>query len=304
MTDVIIIGGGPAGLTAGIYAVRGGYKTIVIEKDFIGGQASQTYEIENYPGFKKIGGMELMSKIADQAMDFGVEIKYGDITSMNLQGDIKTVVMGTQVFQSKVVILATGAKPRKLGLASEDKFTGRGVSYCATCDGGFYRNKTACVVGGGNTAVEDALYLASIAEKVYLIHRRDELRASKVLQDRMFENEKITFVPNSVVTEIIGENMVSGVMVENVETKEKSEIATNGIFVAIGNIPTTQDLEISKDENGYIITNERMETSTEGVFAIGDARKTPLRQVVTACSDGAIAGTCGIEFLMKQQKKG
>lgn len=299
MQDIIIIGAGPCGLSAGIYAVRGGYKTTIIEKDFIGGQASLTYEIENYPGFPKIGGMELASKMADHAMGFGAEIKYGEISQMDLQGDTKSVVVDGETLKAKAVILATGAKPRKLGIEKEDMLTGRGVSYCATCDGGFYRGKTACVIGGGNTAVEDALYLAGIADKVYIIHRRGEFRASKVLQNRLFENEKITFVEKSVVKEIVGETAVEGVIVENLETKEITQIKTDGIFVAIGNIPTTADLQIEKDESGYIITNEKLETSVAGVFAGGDARKTPLRQVVTAAADGAIAGTSAIEYLMK-----
>ncbi len=299
MQDILIIGGGPAGLSAGIYSVRGGYKTMIIEKDFIGGQASQTYEIENYPGFENIGGVELMMKMAEQATNFGVEIKYGEISKMNLVGDEKSVTVDGVEIKAKVIILATGAKPKKLGLASEERFTGRGVSYCATCDGGFYKNKIACVVGGGNTAVEDALYLAGIADKVYLVHRRDELRASAVLAKRMAENEKIEFVKSGVVTEIIGENAVEGIKVESTNGGDNREIKTNGIFVAIGNVPTTADLNVEKDEFGYILTNEKMETTTAGVFACGDARKTPLRQVVTAAADGAIAGTSAIEYLMK-----
>ncbi len=299
MQDVVIIGGGPAGLAAGIYAVRGGYKTMIIEKDFIGGQASQTYEIENYPGFEKIGGVELMMKMADQAMNFGVEIKYGEISQMKLEGEEKSLTVNGEEIKSKVIILATGAKPKKLGIANEDRFTGRGVSYCATCDGGFYKNKIACVVGGGNTAVEDALYLAAIADKVYLIHRRDQLRASAVLAERMAANEKIEFVQSGVVSEIIGENAVSAVVVESTKGEKPREIQTNGVFVAIGNIPQTAELDILKDEYGYILTNERMETATAGVFACGDARQTPLRQVVTAAADGAIAGNSAIEYLMK-----
>lgn len=299
MQDIIIIGAGPAGLAAGIYAVRGGYKTTIIEKDFIGGQASQTYEIENYPGFPKIGGMELASKMAEHATGFGAEIKYGEISEMQLEGEIKSVKVDGEVLQCRAVIVATGAKPRKLGLENEDKFTGRGVSYCATCDGGFYKGKTACIIGGGNTAVEDALYLAGIADKVYLIHRREEFRASKIIQDRMFASEKIEFVANSVVKEIIGENAVEAIEVENVVDKTRKTIKTNGVFVAIGNIPTTEDIDIEKVEGGYIKTNQRMETSIKGVFAAGDARKTPLRQVITAAADGAIAGTSAIEYLMK-----
>lgn len=297
MYDVIIIGGGPAGLSAGIYAVRGGYKTAIIEREFVGGQAAQTYEIENYPGFSVIGGFELTQKMAEQAESFGVEIKYGETGKLNLEKQIKEVEFDGEVLTSKTVILALGAHPRKLGLENETRLSGRGISYCATCDGGFYKGKTVFIVGGGNTALEDALYLSNIASEVHLVHRREEFRASKIVVDKVISKENIKLHLSAVVKDILGENKVEGIVLSG---KTEESIACDGVFVAVGNIPNTDGVKVEKNDGGYIIRDAHMNTSVAGVFACGDCTNTPLRQVVTAAGDGAIAGNSAIEYLMKE----
>lgn len=301
MYDVVIIGGGPAGLSAGIYSARGGLKTLIIEKSFTGGQAATTYEIDNYPGFEEgIGGPDLMMKMDAHARKFDVEFMYEGISSIEVNDKIKKIITEKEnVIESKTIILATGAYPRELGIEKEKKLRGAGVSYCATCDGAFYKGKTVAVVGGGNTAVEDAIYLCRFCKKVYLIHRRNELRANTLLQTAAFKQEKIEFVWDSVVEDILGDKKVEGVKVKNVKTGDFNDININGLFVAIGIVPNSKLAvgKVNTDDKGYIITDENMNTSIEGVFAAGDVRNKLLRQVVTAAADGATAAFAAEKYI-------
>jgi thioredoxin reductase (NADPH) len=292
MYDIIIIGGGAAGLTAALYAGRGGLKALIIEKMFVGGQAATTYEVDNYPGFnERISGPDLVMKMEAHAKKFGAEIKYEDVVDVDVDSIVKTVKTNKSVYEAKVLILAMGANPKELGLDKEKKFRGAGVSYCATCDGAFYRDKEVAVVGGGDTALEDALFLARFCPKVYRIHRRDAFRAVKVLQDAVLENDKIEPVWDSTVEEILGEDQVEGIKVKNLKTNETKDLKVEGLFVAIGVVPNS-GLIVKKVETnnvGYIITDENMQTNKFGVFAAGDIREKILRQIVTAAADGAIA---------------
>lgn len=290
--DIIILGGGPAGLSAGIYAARSAAKVAIIDISMLGGQPSNYLELENYPGFSKIGGYDLMEKMEEHADMFGIEkFPMEEIQSVDLASEIKTVTTLNGEFKAKSVIIATGAQAKKLGVSGEKEFLGRGVSYCAVCDGTFYNDKVVAVVGGGNAAVEEAMYLTRFASKVYLIHRRDELRADKIVQERAFKNEKMEFIFDSVVKEIKGEDLVTTAVVENVKTGDVKDLAINGIFPYIGFTPNVElfNGQVEQDKNGFIKTDETMQTNVKGVYAIGDVRTTPLRQVITAASDGAIA---------------
>jgi thioredoxin reductase (NADPH) len=295
MHDVVIIGGGPAGLTAGIYAARGGLKTLLCEGKILGGQIVLSYEVENYPGFPQgVSGMDLIESFTKQAEKFGVEMSYEGITRIEDDRECKSVYLTNgSCIKTKTIIIAAGASSNKLGCPGEKKFTGKGVSYCATCDGAFFRNKTVAVVGGGDSAIEEALYLTNLAKKVYIIHRRDSLRAIKILQDRAMENNKIEFVFNNIVKEIQGDKFVNGLLLENTQSKELNRLSIDGVFIYVGATPNTSFVEdlIQLDDNGYIITNEKMETNVKGIFAAGDIRSTPLRQVITASADGAIAAS-------------
>lgn len=295
--DTVILGGGPAGLSAGIYASRGAVSTAIVDMNMFGGQPSNYLELENYPGFQVVGGYDLMEKFEEHADKFGVK-KYPmqEIQSIDLNS--KRIITSENEFSAKTIIIATGAQPMKLGVPGEKEFVGRGVSYCAVCDGAFYRNKVVAVVGGGNAAVEEAMYLTKFADKVYLVHRRDELRADKIVQERAFKNEKIEFVWNSIVTEIKGENLVDTVVLENVKTHEVSNLSVNGVFPYIGIVPNVENIsgQLLQDAGGFIITDETMATSVEGVFAVGDVRKTPLRQVITAASDGAVGAVYAVKY--------
>ena len=276
--DTVILGGGPAGLSAAIYSARGNSSTAVVDLNMFGGQPSNYLELENYPGFDLIGGYDLMEKFENHADKFGVK-KYPmqEIEKVDLSA--KRVVTKEFEFLSKTIIIATGAAPKKLGISGEKEFVGRGVSYCAVCDGAFYRGKVVAVVGGGNAAVEEANYLTKFADKVYVIHRRDKLRADKIVQERAFKNPKIEFVWNSIAKEISGDSLVNTLTIENVLSHEITNLSVNGVFPYIGFTPNT-DLfngQIQQDEGGFIITDETMQTSIEGVFAVGDVRKTPLR---------------------------
>ncbi len=290
--DIIILGGGPAGLSAAIYAARSAAKTAIIDISMLGGQPSNYLELENYPGFAKIGGYDLMEKFEEHADMFGIQkFPMEEIQSVDLTSDIKTVTTLNGEFKAKSIIIATGAQSKKLGVEGEKEFVGRGVSYCAVCDGAFYKDKVVAVVGGGNAAVEEASYLTKFASKVYLIHRRDELRADKIVQERAFKNEKLEFIYDTIVNKINGENLVKSATIENVKTHEIKDLAIDGIFPYIGFEPNA-DLftgQVKQDKNGFIIVNEAMQTSVKGVYAIGDVRVTPLRQVITAAADGAIA---------------
>ncbi len=290
--DIIILGGGPAGLSAAIYAARSAAKTAIIDISMLGGQPSNYLELENYPGFAKIGGYDLMEKFEEHADMFGIQkFPMEEIQSVDLTSEIKTVKTLNGEFKAKSIIIATGAQSKKLGVEGEKEYVGRGVSYCAVCDGAFYKDKVVAVVGGGNAAVEEAGYLTKFASKVYLIHRRDELRADKIVQERAFKNEKLEFIYDTVVNSINGEDLVKSATIENVKTHEVKDLAINGIFPYIGFEPNA-DLfagQLKQDKNGFIIVDEAMQTSVKGVYAIGDVRVTPLRQVITAAADGAIA---------------
>lgn len=296
--DTVILGGGPAGLSAAIYASRGAVSTAIVDLNMLGGQPSNYLELENYPGFPIVGGYDLMEKFEEHADKFGVKkFPMQEIQSIDLKS--KTILTKEFEFKAKTIIIATGAQPMKLGVAGEKEFVGRGVSYCAVCDGAFYRNKVVAVVGGGNAAVEEAMYLTKFADKVYIIHRRDELRADKIVQDRAFKNEKIEFIWNSVVKEIKGENLVTNAVLENVKTKEVMNLEVNGVFPYIGMTPNVENIsgQLEQDSRGFVITDETMQTSVEGVFAVGDVRNTPLRQVITAAADGAVGAVYAVKYL-------
>lgn len=298
--DVVILGGGPAGFSAGIYTARGNVSTAILDVSMLGGQPSNYLELENYPAFMKIGGFELMEKFEEHADMFGVQkFPMQEIEFIDLVASPKIIRTKDVEFRAKSVIIATGAKPMKLGVKGEEEFIGRGVSYCAVCDGAFYKDKVVAVVGGGNSAVEEAIYLTKFASKVYIIHRRDELRADKIIQDRAAKNEKIEFVLNSVVCEIQGQDLVNNLILKNTKTDEMFNLAVDGVFPYIGITPNVENIsgQITQDKVGFIITDETMKTSIDGVFAIGDVRKTPLRQVITAASDGAIAGVYAVKYI-------
>ncbi|MBR5554754.1 thioredoxin-disulfide reductase [bacterium] len=298
--DTVILGGGPAGLSAGIYASRGAVSTAIIDISMLGGQPSNYLELENYPGFPIIGGYDLMEKFEEHADKFGVQkFPMQEVESLDLKSNPKVILTKEAEFKAKTVIIACGAQPMKLGVPGEKEFVGRGVSYCAVCDGAFYRDKVVAVVGGGNAAVEEAMYLTKFASKVYLIHRRNELRADKIVQERAFKNEKIEFVWDSVVKEIVGEDLVHTAVLENVKTKELSNLQVNGVFPYIGMVPNIENIsgQVEQDSNGFIITDETMKTSIDGVYAVGDVRKTPLRQVITAASDGAVGAVYAVKYL-------
>lgn len=298
--DVVILGGGPAGFSAGIYTARGNVSTAILDVSMLGGQPSNYLELENYPAFMKIGGFELMEKFEEHADMFGVQkFPMQEIEFIDLVSSPKIIRTKEVEFRTKSVIIATGAKPMRLGVKGEEEFTGRGVSYCAVCDGAFYKDKVVAIVGGGNSAVEEAIYLTKFASKVYIIHRRDELRADKIIQDRAAKNEKIEFVLNSVVCEIQGQDLVNNLILKNTKTDEMFNLAVDGVFPYIGITPNVENIsgQITQDKAGFIITDETMKTSIDGVFAIGDVRKTPLRQVITAASDGAIAGVYAVKYI-------
>lgn len=289
MYDVIIIGGGPAGLSAGIYAARGGLKTVIVESKSIGGQAQTAHEIQNYPGIKAVGGFDLCYSMMEQCTSFGVDFALDRIAACDLQNKKITLESGNKL-SAKFIIIATGASPRKLGVENESRFLGKGVSYCATCDGAFFKGKTVAVIGGGNTAVEDALYLEKLASKVYLVHRRDALRADRILCDRL-EKSSVEVIWSSVVQNLDGDDNLTQMTLKNVKNNTLSAVLIDGVFVAIGQIPESNLFEgVQKTSDGYIITDENMRTDIDGVFAVGDVRDKTLRQVVTACADGAIAG--------------
>lgn len=303
--DTVILGGGPAGFSAGLYAARGELSTAIVDVNMLGGQPSNYLELENYPGFVCIGGYELMEKFEEHADKFGInKFPMQEILSVDLISNPKVIKTKEYEFNAKTVIIATGAKPMKLGVKGEKEFVGRGVSYCAVCDGAFYKDKVVAVVGGGNAAVEEAIYLTRFASKVYLIHRRDELRADKIVQCRAFENPKLEFVFDSVVKEIIGEDCVKSLVLENVKSKETTNLSVDGVFPYIGNSPNVDNFtgQITQDSKGFILTDDTMKTSIDGVFAVGDVRVTPLRQVITAAADGAISAVYASRYIESQKE--
>lgn len=314
--DLVIIGGGPAGLTAGIYAARARMNVVLYEKAATGGQVIVSDWIENYPGFPEgVSGYDLGDKMLNQAKNLGLPIEYEDITAIEVDGEKKVVHLGTKkTVTAKAVIIASGASPRKLNVG-EAKFMGKGVSFCATCDGPFFRDKTVVAVGGGDTAVQESIFLTRFAKKVYLVHRRNELRAAKILQERAFKNEKIEFVWDSVVSGMDGFFSVENVKVKNVKTGEERHIKADGCFIWVGINPNIDFLKnslnsesnikagksLNMDDGGFIYTNERMETSISGIFAAGDVRTTPLKQIATAVGDAAIAAMSAEHYVENLQ---
>lgn len=306
MYDVIIIGAGPAGLSAAIYATRAKLNAIILDRNYVsGGQINDTYEIDNYPGIPGISGMELAEKMSAHATQLGAVIEYGDVQSLDITGKVKKVVTDEKTYEAKAIIIASGARHSTLGAPGEEVLSGLGVSYCATCDGAFYRNKETAVVGGGNVAVEDAIFLARGCSKVYVIHRRDELRAAKVLQENLLSLPNVEMVWNSVVKSINGDGKVSSVTVTNVKDQSERTIPLSGVFIAVGIVPQSEYLhaDLALDEKGYIIADESGRTSVPGVFAAGDVRTKQLRQVVTAVADGANAVTSVQSFLLENGEK-
>lgn len=308
--DIAIIGGGPAGYTAALYSGRAGYTAVVIEKMAPGGQMAITSNVENYPGFGPVSGFELAEKMMAGAERFGAESMFGEVTAVRLDGEKKRIAVDgadigsddDNVVEARAVVIATGASPRKLGIPGEAEYEGRGVSYCATCDGMFFKGKTVVVAGGGDTAFEDALYLSNICEKVYLVHRRDAFRAAASSVKRAEAKENIEFVLNALVDEIKGEGgKVSALVCTDKLTGEKREIPCSAVFTAVGRIPDTSLFEgqVELDQSGYIVADETCRTSVEGVYAAGDVRTKPLRQIVTACADGATAIHFAEEWLNK-----
>lgn len=298
--DCIIIGAGPAGMTAALYAARANLKTLLLERGIPGGQMNNTAEVENYPGFDSILGPDLALKMYDSINQFGVEHGYGNVVEVKDHQDYKEVITDDASYEAKVVIIATGCEHRNLEVPGEAEYSGRGVSYCAVCDGAFFRNKKLIVVGGGDSAVEEAIYLTQFADEVKIVHRRDALRAQKIIQDRAFANEKISFIWDSIVEEIKGDDQkVTGVQIKNVKTGETYEEAADGVFIYVGLIPLTQaftSLGIT-DDAGWIVTDERMQTKIPGLLACGDARQKHLRQITTAVGDGGIAGQQAYQYI-------
>ena len=305
MYDILIIGAGPAGMTAAIYGQRGGKKTIVFDKLSYGGQVINTAEVANYPGMPNMTGLDFADKTYNQMMDLGAEMSYEEITEIrDADKPIKTVVTSSgKEYECKTIIIATGSSPRPLGVENEDRFKGAGISYCATCDGAFFKNKTVAVCGGGNTALEDAEVLSDIAEKVYLVHRRDEFRADATNVKRVKAKENVELVLDSVVTAINGERFIQGIEVENKKTNEKRELKIDGLFVAIGQMPENEILKdiVKLNKAGYIESGEDCITGTDGIFAAGDCRAKKVRQITTAVSDGAIAALAAIEHVNKTE---
>ena len=292
--DVIVIGAGPGGMTAALYASRANLKVAMLDRGVYGGQMNNTAEVENYTGFKSILGPDLAEQMYQSSIQFGADFVYGNVEKVTVDEDgIKHVKTDSGELEAPAIVIATGSQYRKLGIPGEDEYSGKGVSYCAVCDGAFYRGKNVTTVGGGDSAVEESEYLAKLVNNVNIVHRRDQLRAQKILQDRAFANDKIGFTWNTIVTEIVGDGKkVTGVKTHNKETNEDRLVPTYGVFIYIGNVPMTEpfkDLGIT-DEQGWVITDDEMKTSVPGVFAVGDVRDKKLRQITTAVGDGGIAG--------------
>ena len=302
--DIIVIGGGPGGYTAALYATRAGLNTLVLEKLSAGGQMTQTMQIDNYPGFDEgVDGFTLGDKMRAGAERFGAKTKLVEVFSTDLSGDVKKVETNEGTFFSKVVVIATGADHKHLGVEREEELTGKGLGYCAACDGMFYKGKTVGVVGGGNSAVADALVLSRIAEKVILIHRRDALRATRIYHDQLNKAPNVEFRWNSSVNRLLGENRLTGAELRDVNTGELSELKLDGLFVSVGRSPVTELFggQLELDKGGYIVADETTRTNLPGVFAVGDVRTKALRQIITAAADGAVAAHYAEEYLTTVQ---
>ena len=300
--DTVILGGGPAGYTAALYAAHAGLNTVLLEKMSPGGQMALTGEIDNYPGFETgIDGLTLGMKMQKAAQSFGTETEYAEVTSTDLSGRVKNLQTAKGIYRAKTVILSTGAAPRPLGIEGEQALLGRGVHYCAHCDGRFYKGKIVAVVGGGNSAAADALYLAGLAEKVYVLHRRDTLRCTQIYRDALLNQKNVQILFNTTVAAWITEGKLTGIQVQNTLTGDISPLRCDGVFVSIGRMPVTGFLSgaVALDENGYILADESTKTSVPGVFAAGDVRTKLLRQIVTAAADGAVAAHCAEMYLMQ-----
>ena len=304
--DVVIIGAGPAGMTAAVYTSRANLSTLMIERGIPGGQMANTEEVENYPGFDTILGPELSTKMFEHAKKFGAEYAYGDVTEIIDGEEYKTIVSGKKQYKTRTIIISTGAEYKKLGVPGEAELGGRGVSYCAVCDGAFFKQKNLIVIGGGDSAVEEGIYLTRFANKVTIVHRRDKLRAQKIIQDRAFANEKIDFIWNTTVKEIHEVNGKVGkvTLVSTVDGTE-SEVAADGVFVYVGMLPLTTPFAPLNilNEAGYIITNDKMETAVPGIYAAGDVRDKMLRQIVTATGDGSIAAQSAQHYIEELKEK-
>lgn len=299
MYDIIIVGAGTAGLSAAIYGVRAGKKVLVFEAENYGGQIINTLEIENYPGIKKVSGYEFATNLYQQTIDLGAEIKFEKVIKIQAEEDVKKVVTEGGEYLSKTIILATGAKNRPLGLEKEKELIGKGISYCATCDGAFYKGKAVAVNGGGNTALEDAIFLSAYCSKVYVIHRRDTFRGEERLLQSLKNKSNVEFVLNSNITELIGEEVLEGVVVKDTKTDQEKTISVSGLFIAIGQVPNNSIFAnlIELDQSGYIVGREDCKTNAQGVFVAGDTRTKSVRQLATAASDGAIAGLAACEYI-------
>ncbi len=302
--DMIIIGGGPGGYTAALYAVRAGLDTVLLEKFSAGGQMALTDQIDNYPGFENgIDGFTLAEKMKQGAERFGAQTKYAEVKSVDLNASPKVVETSEGTFYGKTVVFSTGANPRELGLMEEKELVGRGVAYCASCDGMFYRGKTVVVVGGGNTAAEDAMLLSRLAKKVIVVHRRDSLRATKIYHEPLMQAENVEFRWNSVVTELLHDAKITGVKLKDVQTGEETVVECDGVFVSIGRKPATELVkdQLTLDQSGYVVADESTRTNIPGVYAVGDVRTKALRQVVTAVADGATVVYYAEEYLAEQK---
>ncbi len=306
MYDVIIIGAGPGGMTAALYASRADLSVLVIERGAPGGQLMNTSEVENYPGFASITGPDLAMQMYENSGNFGATHTYGNVTDVQVEGDIRKVYCDDEVYEAKTVIIASGSDHRKVGIPGEEEFSGRGVSYCAVCDGAFFKDRHLYVIGGGDSAVEEGIYLTQFASKVTIVHRRDQLRAQKIIQDRAFKNEKIDFIWDTVPVEFKGDDRkMTGIVLKNNKTDEIQTVEADGVFVYVGLDPLSEPfkgLGITNDE-GWITTNAHMETSVPGVYAIGDVRDTVLRQIATAVGDGSIAGQEVYKYITSLEDK-
>lgn len=304
--DVAIIGAGPGGLTAAVYALRSGLTVAIIEKHMVGGQVALTNDISNYPGFSNISGFELSQKMQKQATDLGAVMHYGEVTDVNFNEKIKSIYTKIETILSKTVIISTGAKSKKLNVENEDKFANQGVAYCAVCDGAFFKGQNVALVGGGNSGVEDAIYLSKIANHLTYVHKYEHLKAEDILVKEFNnvanQNKNVTIVNNSTVSKVIGDDKIDSIEIKNYLTNQTQTVKTDALFVAIGRLPDTEFLKdkIKLDDYGYIPTDEHMNTSVEGVFACGDVRVKTLRQIVTATADGAIAATSANNYINQQ----